>query len=294
MKSISFYDYGLEDIFCRRKVSTLRFGENGFSKGEIVRLMRQDQSFCGYLLLTSVDNINYGNLTETDALIENWSSLFDLKKRLLTSYPFLNEDSTLTRISFSYIDDLTDVKRKIEKEHTRPRDIKIITTSESKFNRFEAIFKNYYNISSEWMKPIEEENPLEFSCEKRALAKLIKTSKYSQFSTDDMITINADNRIYHIQNIKQLSYFLSFIKQDEFEIIIRTALALKTSTTQISHPVFRTFLAKKNKHPRDEKLNDIIYLKDTGEKVSEIDKNDIRLIKPFVDVLTILLNGGLQ
>ncbi len=289
MKEISFYDYGLEDIFCGRKSSTLRYDETGFSAGEIVKLVRQNGQFVGFLKISSVKSVKFSELTETDAFIENWNSLQDLKARLKFSYCSLTPDESLIRISFCYLKKIPEVKRQnCSTLVTQPGEISIVTESQEKFERFSYIFLKYFNLRTSIQKPKTIESFFEDSSEQRAKEKLKLAEGKIVFATDDMALITLKNEVVQVPNMKDLKRYISQIEQMEFEITIRTGLAFRNNEAIVTHPVLRTFKAKKAEY---NSLNEILSL--GNMPVSSLGQNNEILIKPIVDGIKVLLKGGL-
>ncbi len=289
MKDISFYDYGLEDIFCGRKSSTLRFNESGYSPGEIIKLVRQNGQFVGFLKILSVKSVKFSELTEVDAFIENWTSIEDLKTRLLFSYKTLTPNDLLTRITFSYLTKVPDVLRKNSTPKSKVlNDITIFTDSAEKFIRYSKIFKDFFNMDSVQRSPLKIENIFEMSCEQRAKEKLLLSGDTFSFAADDMATISLPNEVIQISNLKDLKENICNIEDETFDITIRTGMALKLDGAVYTHPVLRTFNAKKAEYTS---LNDILFLENSP--ISSYRSTDKILIQPIIDGISVLLKGGL-
>jgi len=103
-KKLSFHNPGIDGIISGKKTKTLRFCEDeDLEPGEVVFLTRQNGDKCGFLEITAKSQVKFCDLTEKDAKPHNWDSLGDLNNMLLSIYPDLQPDSTLTHYTFRYL-----------------------------------------------------------------------------------------------------------------------------------------------------------------------------------------------
>lgn len=282
MKTISFYDYGLEDIVLGRKTSTIRLKES-FPPGSTVKLTRQDGTHVGYLLIISCKKILFGEIGDEIAKVENWTSSSEIKARLLFSYPELKDESELFHISFKYSTENRFNFRTNKKSFIKSDKITIVSSSKFKYDRYSKVLKNLgFDCDLEF--PTDHEDTTEPSCETRARNKLKHIKRNSvTFATDDMLILSYPEKSFHITNISNWEELKKIINSNCIgEAILKTAFAIHDPHTDETRTtvVYRSFGVKPN--PSSKQLNDHLLLNniplsDLSTEVFQESLNDLSL-----------------
>lgn len=306
LRTITFYDYGIEDIICRRKFSTLRCNEPDYRVGETLILSRQIESFCGYITIIKKEEISFKDLTQSDAQIENWSSLEALKARLLYSYPHLTEDSTLIRYGFFYNEEFNKGLLRGNKTDLTPyldQGVVIMTSSDYKAKRLHKILGEIAPLNKQvthYRIQDEIEPRLLSSPEQRALIKCGHMSIYEKhitLATDDMATVEINNKVVNLNNLKSI-FEQNIILKSEGRFIVRSGIAIAYKGYKQSTVVYRSFWyshkERQSSYTGPMPLNSFLFLdKDKKIRLSELDPFDSRLITPLKDGILKCIKGEL-
>ena len=285
MKSIRFYDYGLEDVIVGLKQSTLRLGEDGFREGDLVAARRNSGERFGYLRIVRKSKVRFSALSKADARLENWSSLAALKERLLFSYPRLGRFSVLTRYQFSFLPELPRRRGRganVDLTRALPAKIAVVTGSASKAERYAKLLSGlgleFSKVSVENPAAVESRN--DPSCESRAAAKaLAGKSSGLRLATDDMGLLELGGKCHAVANLGSLH--ADFLKnaRGRARLTIRTALAIAHGGRCNTTVVYRSFTLRPKARPGP--LNAMLYLEGSRVPVAKLAPTHPALIEPL-------------